>query len=90
HLSACLSQDDGKVWRGGLLLDERLHVSYPDAVEAPDGTITLVYDYDRKGDKKILLSQFVEADILKGVCVSEQAKLQILVNQAFGKNSNAT
>jgi hypothetical protein len=90
HLTAFLSQDDGKAWQGGLLLDERLHVSYPDAVEAPDGTITLVYDYDRKGDKKILLSQFVEADILKGVCVSEQAKLQILVNQAFGKNSNAT
>jgi predicted neuraminidase len=85
HLTAILSQDDGKTWEGGLLLDERLGVSYPDAVQSPDGTISLTYDYDRRGDKKILLAQFTEDDILQGACVSDQAKLQILINQAFGE-----
>ena len=85
HLTAILSQDDGKTWEGGLLLDEHLGVSYPDAVQSPDGTISLTYDYDRRGDKKILLAQFTEDDILQGACVSDQAKLQILINQAFGE-----
>ena len=84
HLTAFLSKDDGKTWEDGLLLDERLNVSYPDAIQAPDGTITLIYDYDRRGDKKILLAQFTEEDINQQTCVSDQAKLQILVNQAFG------
>ncbi len=30
HLTAYVSKDDGKTWTGGLLLDERLGVSYPD------------------------------------------------------------
>src|SRR5262249_55787896 len=30
HLTASLSDDDGKTWRGSLLLDDRMNVSYPD------------------------------------------------------------
>lgn len=90
HLMAFLSQDDGKTWNGGLLLDKRLRISYPDAIQAPDGLISLIYDYDRRGDKKILLAQFTEADIIQKACVSDQAKLQILVNQAFGTIPNPT
>src|SRR5678816_4100427 len=39
HLTAYLSPDDGKTWRGGLLLDDRQWVSYPDGDQAPDGRI---------------------------------------------------
>ena len=34
-LTAWLSDDDGKTWRGGLMLDERTGVSYPDGFQAP-------------------------------------------------------
>ncbi len=34
HLTAWLSEDDGKTWRGGLMLDERATVSYPDGFQA--------------------------------------------------------
>ena len=37
HLTAFLSKNDGDSWSGGLLLDERDEVSYPDGVQAlPD------------------------------------------------------
>jgi len=85
HLTAYLSTDDGKTWDGGLLLDERLRVSYPDAVQAPNGTIYLIYDYGRRGDKKILLAQFTEEDILQGACHSDESELQMLINQPSAK-----
>ena len=47
----------------GLLLDGRNSVSYPDAVQGPDGTIYAVHDYDRAGHGEIVLSVFEEADI---------------------------
>jgi len=85
HLTAYLSDDDGKSWTGGLLLDERKGVSYPDGVQAPDGTVYLIYDYDRLGDKTILLATFTEADALAGSPVSGKARLRLLVNQATGR-----
>ncbi len=85
HLTAFLSDDHGKTWKGGLLLDERSGVSYPDGVQAPDGTIYLTYDYSRHGHKKILMATFTEKDVLAGRCVSEEARLRVLVNQATGK-----
>lgn len=47
HLTAYLSDDDGKSWSGGLLLDERNGVSYPDGVEADNGKINVIYDRGR-------------------------------------------
>jgi hypothetical protein len=85
HLTAFLSDDDGKTWHGGLLLDERLKVSYPDAVQASDGTIYLIYDYDRYGDKDILMATFREEDVASGKTDSPTVRLRILVNQATGK-----
>ena len=35
QLSAWLSDDDGKTWQGGLVLDERKGISYPDGFQAP-------------------------------------------------------
>lgn len=83
HLTAFLSDDDGQTWSGGLVLDER-ECSYPDGVQAPDGTIYIVYDHERKGAKQILMATFTEADVLAGKAVSDKARFRIVVNQATG------
>ncbi len=64
HLTALLSEDDGITWPHHLLLDERSNVSYPDAVETPEGHILVIYDHERIGEGEILLQEFTEEDIL--------------------------
>jgi hypothetical protein len=66
HLTAWLSHDEGATWQGGLLLDERVKVSYPDAVQAHDGRIHVIYDRDRYASRDILLASFREEDVLTG------------------------
>ena len=83
-MSAFLSDDDGKTWRGGLLLDERSSVSYPDGFQAPDGLIHILYDWNRHTDAEILLAKFREEDVLAGKLVSRDAKLLMLANKATG------
>lgn len=85
NLTAYLSDDDGKTWKGGLLLDERNGVSYPDGVQDEADLIHLIYDYSRTGEKKILMAQFREEDILAGKGVSKDFRQRILVNQATGQ-----
>ncbi len=84
HLTAFLSSDDGKTWSDGLLLDERSSVSYPDGQQSADGTIRIIYDYDRTGARHILMATFREQDILAGKLVSPDAKLRGLVSDAAG------
>ncbi|MBA7550149.1 hypothetical protein ES705_42656 [subsurface metagenome] len=84
HLMAFISDDDGKTWSGGLMLDERSGVSYPDGMQSPDGTIYIIYDYNRYKDKEILMATFTEEDVAKGQCVSKKARLRVLVNKASG------
>jgi predicted neuraminidase len=84
-LNAFLSDDDGKTWKGGLMLDERNGVSYPDAVESPEGVVYVIYDYMRTRDKQILMATFTEADVAAGKCVSAAARFRVVVNQATGK-----
>lgn len=60
NLTAQFSSDEGKTWSEGVLLDERGGVSYPDAVQAKDGTIWIVYDRDRAGAGEILLARIRE------------------------------
>lgn len=79
HLTAWLSDDEGATWQGGLLLDERHPVSYPDACQAPDGTIWVIYDYNRKVDREILTARFREEDILAGKMISPAGQLRIKV-----------
>jgi len=86
HLTAYLSDDDGASWFGGLLIDERLGVSYPDGVQAPDGTVYLIYDYDRQGAKEILMCTFTEEDVAQAAFASPRARGRILVNKARGAN----
>ncbi|MEO6739177.1 MAG: sialidase family protein, partial [Chthoniobacteraceae bacterium] len=82
HLSAFLSDDDGKTWSGGLLLDERSSVSYPDGFQSPDGLIHILYDWNRHTDAEILMAKFREEDVLAGKVVSQDAKLLMLANKA--------
>jgi hypothetical protein len=84
HLSAFVSKDDGKTWSGGLLLDERLGVSYPDGQQTPDGLIRVIYDYNRVSDRNILMATFREEDVLAGKDVSGSVKLRQLVSKATG------
>jgi predicted neuraminidase len=84
HLRAFLSDDDGKTWSGGLLIDERKSVSYPDGVQAPDGTIYLIYDIGRSSEKQILLATFTEDDVAKGEWTSAKSRQRVVVNQAAG------
>ena len=85
RLTAFLSDDDGKKWEGGLLLDGRDHVSYPDAVEADDGEIYVIYDRERGGAKEILMARIREEDIFAGRVVAQGSRLQMIVNKATGR-----
>jgi hypothetical protein len=73
-LMAFVSDDDGQTWQGGLLLDEREKVTYPDGVQAPDGTIYIVYDYNRTPNGEVLLATFTEADVRAGKPVSDKVR----------------
>jgi predicted neuraminidase len=84
HMSAWLSEDDGQTWKGGLLLDQRGSVSYPDGFESPDGLIHILYDRNRHSDAEILMAKFREEDVLTGKLGSKDAKLLMLVNKATG------
>lgn len=65
HLTAYVSDDDGASWNGGLLLDERVGISYPDGFQCEDGRIFIQYDYLRESGE-ILMAVFTEADAVAG------------------------
>lgn len=81
ELMAFLSEDDGETWQGGLMLDERQDVSYPDGDQLPDGTICVIHDRERTGAKEILMSRFTEDDVLAGRLVSNDSRLKMLVSR---------
>lgn len=81
HLTAYLSNDDGVTWQGGLVLDEREGVSYPDGATAPDGTIYVTYDRNRDTDGEVLLARFTEQDVLAKCPVSAGTMLRQLVSR---------
>lgn len=88
HLTAYVSDDDGKTWKGGLLLDER-ESSYPDGVQAKNGTIYIIYDHQRytrnregkPGVGSVLMATFREADVRAGRVVTDKVRLQVVVTQ---------
>ncbi len=92
NLTAMISEDDGKTWSEGLLLDSRDGVSYPDGKQAADGSIYITYDRDRgaflnslaknqKCAREILVAKFTEEDILSGKLVSAGSYLQRIVDK---------
>jgi len=86
HLTAFLSRDDGQTWSGGLLLDERAKVSYPDIAQAPSGDVHVHYDRNRKSDAEILFAQFREEDVLTSKLVSPNASMKNIIKSKQGMN----
>ena len=80
-LKAFLSEDDGRTWKGGLMLDERKGISYPDGFQAPVGTIYISYDRNRSTDGEILLARFSEEDVLEGKLVGPRSRLRMLISR---------
>lgn len=78
-LMAYVSDDDGKTWQGGLMIDEREKVTYPDGVQAEDGTICIVYDYNRTPDGVVLMAAFTEEDVRAGEPVTDNVRLRVEV-----------
>jgi len=66
ELTAFISKDDGATWSGGLVIDERVGCSYPDAQEVADGSIYLTWDFMRSRDQEVWLTTFREEDVLDG------------------------
>lgn len=85
QLTAWLSDDDGKTWQGGLMLDERKGISYPDGFQAPDGTIYISYDRNRSTDGEILLARFTEEDVQSRNLVGPKSKLKMLISRPLGR-----
>ncbi len=84
HLTAFISKDDGKTWLGGLLLDERDGVSYPDICEGTDGTIFVQYDYMRHQKAQLLFARFKEDDVLAKETVTENSALCRIITSHQG------
>ncbi len=82
RLTAYLSKDDGLTWSGGLLLDERKGVSYPDGQQEADGSIHIIYDHSRTGDREILMARFRESDVIAGNAASPTVRLRMVVSRA--------
>lgn len=69
-----------------MLLDQRLSVSYPDAVQSPDGAIYIIYEYDRMGQMKIDRAVFTEQDVASGRIISAVERLRVVVHDAGEPN----
>lgn len=81
HLTAFVSDDDGATWTGGLLIEEREGASYPDGVQAEDGTIYLIHDFNRAGEGVIYMATIREEDVREGRPVSGSARLGVEVSR---------
>lgn len=91
NLTALLYENDGITFCGSLLLDERNKVSYPDAVEAKNGFIYVVYDRERgaknqneiNSAKEILMAKFTEEELLKSEIFNAESKLKIIISKLY-------
>lgn len=89
RLTAYISTDDGKTWSGGLMLDERSGVSYPDGQQTADGLIHIIYDYNRTTDRQILIATFREEDAAAGKPISGAVRFRQVVSQGSGGRPKA-
>lgn len=89
YLTAYVSQDDGRNWSGGLVLDDRTEysMSYPCAVVLENGDILLSYDYGRDNPEggELYLARFSVDDVLNGSVTSEKGFLRKLIFKAGQK-----
>lgn len=86
-ITAWLSEDEGVTWVGGLMLDERKGISYPDAVESGDGTLYIAYDHQRSPLGEIYMARIREDDILHRKLTHPQSKLMMPVVRTPKKDS---
>ena len=86
QLTAFISTDDGKTWRGRLLLDDRKGVSYPDGQQTEDGSIYIIYDYNRTKEQHILMTRFKEKDVLFGIADASPQLQRMVVNDGGDRN----
>ena len=89
ELTAFLSADEGKTWSKGLLLDERVNVSYPDIAQTPNGDIYVHYDRERTGAAEILFARFREEDVQAGAITTPGGALKNLVKSKAGMKTGA-
>jgi hypothetical protein len=68
-LKIYLSEDEMKTWKYSMMLDVKPGVSYPDLSQDKDGTIHLVYDFDRFGKMAINHLTFTEDDVINNSTV---------------------
>jgi len=87
QLTAWLSEDEGQIWRGGLMLDERAGITYPDVIQQPDGSIIATYDRERTPLGEIYMARFREEDILARKVLSLDTRLKHLIVQTPKSNS---
>ncbi|MGZ0654880.1 sialidase family protein [Coraliomargarita sp. W4R72] len=80
-LSAWLSEDEGESWQGGLVIEDRSGVTYPDGFQSKDGMIYISYDHQRSTHGEVLLARFTEEDILTGKLVSPRSKLKMMISR---------
>lgn len=63
------------------MLDERDDVTYPDGVQAKDGTIILIHDHQRTPLCEVLMEMFHEEDVRAGKIVSTQGSLKQVIDR---------
>ena len=80
NLTVALSEDGGKTWSHKIEIESALGCSYPDAVQASDGTIYIIYDLNRYSTKKIALAKITVEDIKAGSIVSDNSALGLTIN----------
>jgi hypothetical protein len=80
RLMAFLSEDDGATWQGGLMIDGRSGVSYPDGDQFADGTIVVTYDYSRTNERLVLAAFFTEEDVLAARNASGKLSLHKVIS----------
>ena len=89
NLRAKLSEDDGETWKYSIHLDDAANraqnVSYPDAAQAGDGRIFVIYDCGRKTFKEIRMAQFTEEDIMAGTLTDHDSYFRRIICKAPGK-----
>ena len=61
------------------MIDEREKVAHPDGVQAEDGTIYIVYDYNRTPEGVVLMETLTEHDIRAARPVTDRIRLRVEV-----------
>lgn len=84
QLTAYLSEDEGRSWNEGLLLDERVGVSYPDGIQDAAGRLWIIYDHNRCGAGDILLTSVTEEEILAGQLSAPASFLRRVISHSGG------